>query len=60
MARAILTGREHRAGAELAFHVLEAMHGFLVSSGRNAAYTLTSTCEKPAQLPEGLAEYAFD
>jgi len=60
MARAILTGREHRASGELAFHVLETMHGFLVSSERNAAYTLTSTCEKPAHLPEGLAEYAFD
>ena len=60
MAKAILTGRDHRASGELAYHVLEAMHGFLASSERNAAYPMTSSCVKPVSLPEDLAEYTLD
>lgn len=51
MAEAILTGRPHRANGELAFHVLEAMHGFHDASEQGVHYKMTSTCERPAPMP---------
>jgi len=60
MARAILTGRKHRANGELAFHVLEAMHGFHDAAEQGAHYVMKSTCERPAPLPLGLSEYQLD
>jgi len=60
MAKAIQTGRKYRASGDLAFHVLEAMHGFHDASDREAHYKMTSTCEKPAPLPVGLADFALD
>ncbi|WP_274361341.1 Gfo/Idh/MocA family protein [Paenibacillus thermotolerans] len=60
MAKAILTGRKHRASGELAYHVLEAMHGFHDASEQGAHYTMKSTCEKPEPLPLGLADYSLD
>ncbi|WKA53143.1 Gfo/Idh/MocA family protein [Planococcus shixiaomingii] len=47
MADAILKGKDHRANGQLAFHVLETMHGFLDSSRNGAFYHLKSTCTKP-------------
>ncbi|MCT8139959.1 Gfo/Idh/MocA family oxidoreductase [Anaerobacillus sp. CMMVII] len=52
MALAILTGKPHRANGELAFHVLEAMHGFHDSSESGTFYRMQSTCEKPEAFPE--------
>jgi predicted dehydrogenase len=60
MARAIQTGRSHRANGDLAFHVLEAMHGFQEASDRGVHYIMQSTCERPAPLPLGLADYSLD
>jgi len=54
MARAIQTGRPHRASAELAFHVLDIMHAFLESSDNGRHVLVKSTCPQPAPLPEGL------
>ncbi|GIO15085.1 dehydrogenase [Cohnella xylanilytica] len=51
MAEAILTGRPHRANGELAFHVLEAMHGFHDASEQGVHYKMTSSCERPAPMP---------
>ncbi|MUT68656.1 Gfo/Idh/MocA family protein [Paenibacillus sp. NEAU-GSW1] len=51
MAQAILTGRKQRASGELAYHVLEAMHGFHDASEQGVHYAMKSTCEKPALLP---------
>lgn len=48
MAHAILNGDAHRASGNLAFHVLEAMHGFHDSSEKGIFYEMKSTCEKPA------------
>ncbi|MFC4302207.1 Gfo/Idh/MocA family protein [Cohnella boryungensis] len=56
MARAILSGRKHRASGELAYHVLEAMHGFHDASVEGAHYVMKSTCDRPAPLPLGLAD----
>ncbi|HEX7055968.1 MAG TPA: Gfo/Idh/MocA family oxidoreductase [Bacilli bacterium] len=57
MARGIQTGQKHRASGELAFHVLEAMHGFLDASASGTHYIMQSTCEQPKPLPAGLAQF---
>jgi predicted dehydrogenase len=51
MARALRTGRKHRANSELAYHVLDIMLGFGVSSAAGTHYTLQSTCSRPAPMP---------
>jgi predicted dehydrogenase len=50
MAHAILTGDPHRASGELAYHVLEAMHGFHDASAEGKHYIMQSTCSRPALL----------
>ncbi|MDG0791696.1 Gfo/Idh/MocA family oxidoreductase [Cohnella ginsengisoli] len=60
MAQAILTGRPHRANGELAYHVLEAMHGFHDAAEQGVRYRMHSTCERPAPLPLGLREGELD
>lgn len=50
MAHAILNGEKHRASGQLAQHVLEAMHGFLISSQKGVYYQMESSCEKPEAL----------
>lgn len=47
MAKAIINGENHRANGELAYHVLEAMHGFHDASNSGVYYTMESTCRKP-------------
>ncbi|MBO0587355.1 Gfo/Idh/MocA family oxidoreductase [Sporosarcina sp. E16_8] len=51
MAKAILSGGLYRANGELAYHVLEAMHGFHDSSEKGLFYQMQSTCERPEPLP---------
>jgi len=51
MARAILKGETPRASGELAFHVLDVMHGFEDASNSNKHYIPISTCEQPKPLP---------
>ncbi|MDQ8738158.1 Gfo/Idh/MocA family oxidoreductase [Paenibacillus sp. LHD-38] len=60
MAKAIQTGRKHRANGELAYHVLEAMHGFHDASEQGVHYVMKSTCERPAPLPLGLQPFCLD
>ncbi len=52
MAYAIQEGRPARASGELTYHVLEAMWGFLDSSEQSRYYTMQSTVQRPAPLPE--------
>ena len=54
MAYGIRSGRPHRASADLAYTVLDAMEGFLDSSRTGQAYTLTAPFERPAAMPAGL------
>jgi predicted dehydrogenase len=54
MADAVEKGRPHRASGELAYHVLDAMQGFLDASNTQRHIELGSTCAKPAPLPLGL------
>jgi predicted dehydrogenase len=60
MARAILSGRPHRASGALAGHVLEAMHAFDQSSASGQSIEILSKPERPAALPAGLAEGELD
>ncbi|MDQ0060898.1 Gfo/Idh/MocA family protein [Paenibacillus harenae] len=60
MAKAILTGRMPRVSGELAYHVLEAMHGFHDASDQGVHYMMKSSCERPAPLPLGLQPFCLD
>ncbi|RDW20625.1 Gfo/Idh/MocA family protein [Oceanobacillus chungangensis] len=51
MAYSILRGETPRANGELAFHVLDVMHGFQDASEANKHYEPVSTCEQPRPLP---------
>lgn len=52
MARAIREGGQHRANGEMAYHVLEAMHGIHDASRDGKHYVMTSTCSRPEPMPE--------
>lgn len=60
MAYAIRTGRPHRASGELAYHVLDVMHGFLDASKEGKHLELKSTCARPAALPLNLRNGILD
>jgi predicted dehydrogenase len=60
MAYSIINGRQHRANGEMAYHVLEVMHGFHISSNEGKYYEVQSTCERPAPLPMDLPKNALD
>ncbi len=47
MVKAIIEGGHYRANGELAYHVLEAMHGFHDSSDSGRHYSMESTCNRP-------------
>ncbi|WP_308636026.1 Gfo/Idh/MocA family protein [Paenibacillus silvisoli] len=51
MARAIREGGQHRANGEMAYHVLEAMHGVHDASREGRHYVMESTCERPEPMP---------
>jgi predicted dehydrogenase len=60
MAYAIGSGRRHRANGEMAYHVLEAMHGFHDAAKDGKLYRMQSTCDRPTPLPTGLPPDALD
>lgn len=60
MAYSLLSGRKHRANGEMAYHVLDLMHGFHDASDSGKHYELQSTCERPEPLPLGLPGNALD
>ncbi len=53
MARAIETGRPHRASGELAFHVLEIMESIITAGREHRVVELTSTVERPEPVANG-------
>jgi len=59
-AYALRSGRAHRAGSDLTYHVLDLMHAFHDASDSGEHVTLESTCERPAALPMGLREGLVD
>lgn len=60
MAYALIYHRPPRASGELAYHVLEAMHAFELSSQHNRHIELSSAPNKPAPLPMGLTPGHLD
>jgi predicted dehydrogenase len=60
MAYSLVYGRANRANGEMAYHVLDIMHGFLDASQQGAHYNLSSTCVRPAPLPLGLSDGLLD
>lgn len=54
MADAIRKGRPHRASGELAFHVLEIMEAFELSSKSGGSIQIRSQPPRPEALPSGL------
>ncbi|MDX1934042.1 MAG: Gfo/Idh/MocA family oxidoreductase [Capsulimonadales bacterium] len=60
IAYAIQSGRPHRASGGLGLHVLEAMHGFHVSSEADTHYRMTTTTDRPALLVADLPAGKLD
>ena len=60
MAKAIRSGRDHRANGEMAFHVLDIIHAFHDASNKGAHIELQSTCTRPKPLPMGLRNGELD
>jgi predicted dehydrogenase len=56
MADAIAKGRPHRAAGEVMYHVLDVMEGLHDASAAGKYFMVTSSCERPAPLPPGLAD----
>jgi hypothetical protein len=54
MAYALINGRKPRADASLGRHAVEVAHGILTSCNTNTLYTMTSTCERPSALRQGI------
>jgi predicted dehydrogenase len=60
MARAIETGRPHRASGDLAYHVLDVMQSILDTAVQGQSVAVDSTVERPAPLPEGMGDWELD
>jgi len=60
MARALRSGRAHRASSEMAYHVLDLMHAFHDAAREGRHVELTSACRRPSSLPVGLPEGMLD
>ena len=60
MANSLLTKRPHRANGDMAFHVLEIMHGFHLSSSNQVHYQMKSTCAKPEPLAGDMSFESFN
>ncbi|MDR1175495.1 MAG: Gfo/Idh/MocA family oxidoreductase [Treponema sp.] len=52
MAEAIVEGRPHRANGEMAYHVLDVMHGFHDASASGTYYEPESSCSRPEPLTD--------
>lgn len=60
MATGLLSGREHRANGDVAYHVLEIMEGMIESSESNRHIQIESSCQRSAPLPMGLLPGQLD
>jgi len=60
LACALRSGRAHRAGGDLAYHVLEVMHAFQQASEQGRHVLIQSTAPRPAPLPTGLKSGQMD
>ncbi|MFQ5809440.1 MAG: Gfo/Idh/MocA family protein, partial [Armatimonadota bacterium] len=60
MAVGIRNGRPHRASGEMTYHVVDIVHALHDASSENRHIELESTCDQPAPLPPGLADWTVD
>ena len=60
MVNAIRNDRPHRVSGDLALHTLEVMLAFEASGKSGHHVEMQTTCERPAALPMGLAEWEVD
>jgi hypothetical protein len=60
LAYAIRYGRPPRASGALAYHVLDVMHAFQDASESNRHIEIKDQVEKPAPLPQNLAQGELD
>ncbi len=60
MASSIMKGRKPRLEAEFARHVVEALTGFAISAESGNVYKMTTTCERPRPMAEGLPLWQVD
>jgi len=60
LASAIRNKRPHRVSGEMAYHVIDIIHGFHDASKEDKHVILQSTCERPAPLPLGLEDWKID
>jgi predicted dehydrogenase len=60
MARALQSGRAHRASGEMAYHVLDVMQAMLDTASLDQPIHIVSTIERPAPLPTGLQDWELD
>ncbi|WP_194287425.1 Gfo/Idh/MocA family protein [Gracilibacillus oryzae] len=59
MADAIIQKRKARTDGELAYHVLDVMHGIHDASDQEKHYYTISSCKQPEPLPIGIEESNF-
>jgi predicted dehydrogenase len=50
LAEALAAGRPHRAGADVALHVLDVMEAMAASAADGRPVPVESTCERPARV----------
>jgi predicted dehydrogenase len=60
MAVGLLSGREHRANGDVAYHVLDIMEAVVESSDSNRHIQIESSCQRSAPLPMGLLPGRLD
>jgi predicted dehydrogenase len=53
-------GRSHRASGDLALHVVDVMAGAITAADERRTVDLTTTCDRPPLLAEGLPPNTFD
>lgn len=60
MAVGIRNKRPHRASGEMGYHVIDIVHAIHDASREGKHVELQSTCDQPAALPLGLADWTID
>ncbi len=60
LAAALRSGRPHRANGEMGCHVVDIVNAIHESSAEDCHVRLETTCERPAPLPPGLADWTID
>jgi len=60
MAGALATGRKCRLDGDFSRHVVEALLAFDSSVRENKPYVMTTTCERPESMPDGLELWAVE